>query len=492
MVKYLDFIGLSLYNDLTKKYIDNKDITNQIINEQLSGKDTLVIVPGAYNPSTGTATQTTIKVNIDNDTIKFKNVAGTYSAAEASEYNTEHAEEISAGTVQPVQEGDAKPADWKLAVADEALIQYVGGNGINVSAAVNGEKTISAVVKSGDKILSVDANGLQTTANITKITPTAYDAETGHQSGDFAARFGANVKEAYILTGINGQQIGSDSNAILIYKDASIISIDYITSYVDEESVTHKGQFLRYTYTNAQGSTETTYVDLSSIIVESEAGNGLAVADTAVDGKKALSVKIDSTTEQDGATTPAPFLSVSSAGVKVSGIKDEIAREIDAVGDADAAAGKMVIGVSIAHDGVTLDEAYIPTVSQGANTVNGSAPAAGTQQAQFSTVTISHSPSDEDDYEISHNIKTLPVANAVAPTYYTAEDDEVIAGTKNVGDLKAAGADGLVSAVDAKGYIDAQITAGTSFITNAEVESLFNGILSAGEISTIDALHTRS
>jgi hypothetical protein len=39
----------------------------------------------------------------------------------------------------------------------------------------------------------------------------------------------------------------------------------------------------------------------------------------------------------------------------------------------------MITGIIIAHDGITLQEDYIPTVSQGANTVNGAAPAAGTQ-----------------------------------------------------------------------------------------------------------------
>lgn len=104
-----------------------------------------------------------------------------------------------------------------------------------------------------------------------------------------------NVREAYVVVNNLGEQLGERIN---IYKDSTIVSIEYIPEL----------QIIRYIYINAEGQTETVDIDLSQIIIESEFADGLQVNEGVV------SVKIDPTS--DG------YISVSENGIKLSGIFD--------------------------------------------------------------------------------------------------------------------------------------------------------------------------
>lgn len=116
-----------------------------------------------------------------------------------------------------------------------------------------------------------------------------------------ASSLGTNVKEAYQLVDEDNTPVG---DTIKIYKDSSL------------KEVKLNDQSLDFTYILADGSESTVGVDVSSFLAESEFKNGLEV--NALD--HTVSVKVDAASEN--------FLSVSEAGIKVSGINDAIDNKI--------------------------------------------------------------------------------------------------------------------------------------------------------------------
>ena len=112
-----------------------------------------------------------------------------------------------------------------------------------------------------------------------------------------------NVKEAYqLVQTVNGQDTNIDVQ-IPIYKDQTLKSVELVS----EDDKKKKGQFMKYTYINADGADAIVYVDCSKLLAESEFKNGLAVSAAGV-----VSVKIDSASEG--------FLTVGEGGVKLSGV----------------------------------------------------------------------------------------------------------------------------------------------------------------------------
>lgn len=119
------------------------------------------------------------------------------------------------------------------------------------------------------------------------------------------------VKEEYALYNGDGARLG---DSIKIYKDQSLVSI----TLEDNDGSGKTGQYLKYTYIDANGITQSTYVDVSKLLVEAEFKDGLAVS-----GNGEVSVKIDDSSET--------FLTVSSEGIKLSGVQDAINSAISGV-----------------------------------------------------------------------------------------------------------------------------------------------------------------
>lgn len=135
---------------------------------------------------------------------------------------------------------------------------------------------------------------------------------------------GENVKEAYKLVDEDGTQVGETIN---IYKDSSLISVDLVDEKPAETEGAEatKGQFIKYTYVLATGVESVQYVDVSRLLVEAEFKDGLEVS-----AAGEVSVKVDAASEA--------FLSVSEAGVKLSGVQEAInaavaAKNVTASGD---------------------------------------------------------------------------------------------------------------------------------------------------------------
>ena len=179
------------------------------------------------------------------------------------------------------------PTSKKLKVADSALTQNYGD-----------EKTIHATVDS--------ANNTKTFSTLLKIVKNANPSET-------------EVKEEYYLADADGTAI-TGADTIKIYKDSHIVSITYITDSGD----THY-QNLEYKYIDASGATKTEYVDISSLVLEAEFASGLTIENHVARGV------VDPQSEKDSQNTPVDFLTVGADGFKVSGIKAEIDRKLNAV-----------------------------------------------------------------------------------------------------------------------------------------------------------------
>ena len=113
-------------------------------------------------------------------------------------------------------------------------------------------------------------------------------------TGTELSDLGTNVKEAYkFVDGANTKH----GEYVKIYKDSSL------------DSVILDGQELVFSYVLSDGSVSPVRVNISSFLAESEFKDGLQV-----NSNGEVSIKIDSTSD--------PYLTVSSNGIKLSGISD--------------------------------------------------------------------------------------------------------------------------------------------------------------------------
>ena len=275
-IKYLDLQGLTYYDGKIKQHIATKDNEIKVIND--TDDLTLVITPGST--TNGVTTSTKVKVNIDNDTI-VKNASG------------------------------------QLSVASRALTQYVGENAIDVSAvdASTNEKTISLVIKSGDQVLSQDANGLASTVKVKALTAAEISALVD----------GANVKEAYKLVGIGDAAI-TGSDIVKVYKDSALQGVSLLHASgstvptfsngtwtdIAAADQTEANLALCFAYQLADGTINVQAVPVGDFLRETEFAKGLAW--NAVSGK--VEGVVDPTSES--------FLTVGADGFKLAGVQDAI------------------------------------------------------------------------------------------------------------------------------------------------------------------------
>lgn len=180
--------------------------------------------------------------------------------------------------------------DGRLKTAEDAITTLNGDANINGS--------VKAQIKAAEDALQ---------AKIDEVSAEAKSYEMKEVTGTALTELGENVREAYQLF----ETVGSGTpapigDAIKIYKDSSLKSV----SFAD--------QTLTFTYILNTGNEDVVDIDVSSFLDENEFIDGLQVVDHKV------SVKVDSTSED--------FLTVSTNGVKLSGVQtainDTIAAEI--------------------------------------------------------------------------------------------------------------------------------------------------------------------
>lgn len=215
---------------------------------------------------------------------------------------------------------------------------------INVTPGADGTD-INVNIKEGESVIRKDGNGgLFTNIKITGATQ------------DELRRLDANVKEAYKLLDSKGGQLG---DWIKIYKDSALQKVylghvdDALAS--DSSPVVTSGTgetALCFIYYTVEGKYQLVAVNVESFLQESEFKDGLEVVDHQV------KAKIDVESEKDSQS--ASFLTVGPTGLKLSGIKEEITRKIEALDVTDAAeAGKYVSAVNETDGKVSMTRANV-------------------------------------------------------------------------------------------------------------------------------------
>ena len=232
-----------------------------------------------------------------------------------------------------------------------------------VITAVEADLTAAAVAynKTGDNVITSATNVSAAIKELDAKVAANKDAELTYKTvkltdGEVTALADANVKEAYKVVSVNnGGTETTVGDIIKIYKDSSLVSIDY-TGTNDKGK---KGQFLKYVYTLANGTEKTVYVDMSELVDQAEVENGIQ----AVGGK--LSIKL-----ADG--NEAGFLTVDANGLKLSGVQTAIDNAQKAVQDKlDAEITRATQAEEANKTAIDANAAAI-TVLNGADTVEGS------------------------------------------------------------------------------------------------------------------------
>lgn len=115
----------------------------------------------------------------------------------------------------------------------------------------------------------------------------------------------ATVKERYTLVETKNGTSTDKQVSIDIPKDSHIVSINYISTSGDPHY-----QNLEYVYVTDSGTTSTTYVDMSELVLETEFASGVTVTNHVARGV------VDPTSEN--------FLTVGADGFKLSGVQAAI------------------------------------------------------------------------------------------------------------------------------------------------------------------------
>lgn len=221
----------------------------------------------------------------------------------------------------------AAEAAKKAAESKVASVTATTGSAIEVTGTTTAPTVGLKLDKaSGNVTLSQSAAGLKASVQI----PTA--TVTGIATGDKVLGLNGTLLSStlnlkYDSTTKKIQLLGI-KNAVIAEVDAS----DFIKDgMVNTVSFDPKSKALTITF-NTDSGKETITVDLSSLVDTYTAGNGIAI------DKNAVSIKVDPTSEE--------FLSVDTAGVKISGVQSAIDAAKDAVvgEDTDTATSNTVHG----------------------------------------------------------------------------------------------------------------------------------------------------
>lgn len=203
-------------------------------------------------------------------------------------------------------------------------------NAINGLAAIarTGNASDAATTAIPSSTTSVAVTGTNAAAQIASLAQTMKTVQDNASkyklvaltSEEIAALSDANVKEAYKIVSYTGAdqqsvpvKIYKDSSLKEVYLGANTDTINASTGVITKNTVTDP-QSLNFAYQLADGTYSLVKIDVSKFLTQSEFKDGLTVS-----GNGEVSVNIDSTSDKDDENNS--FLSVSSNGVKLSGVK---------------------------------------------------------------------------------------------------------------------------------------------------------------------------
>lgn len=289
--------GAKRYADELKNQMDYTGVTtgNGVYVTNVTQSDGIVSATTAILPSvTDTKEAKKVVVSVSEDKGEISIERGTISSSAETMVLTDNADggvnfEVNIDGASIVQD----PTSKKIKVADSALTQYFGD-----------EKTIHAEVDA-----ATNKKTFNTLLQISATTP----SET-------------NVKEQYNLVNASGETVGA---TIKIYKDSSLYNV-YL-GHVDDTiagdpPVVTSGTgdtALCFIYHKEDGSYELVPVNVETFLEETEFESGVTATNHIVHGV------VDQESELD--SEDAAFLTVGVDGFKISGIKAEIDRKLDAI-----------------------------------------------------------------------------------------------------------------------------------------------------------------
>lgn len=289
----------------------------------------------------GVTDGSTIKVNVkavgDADGLKLgndglyvdltkttKSITDEIARAKGAEEANKAAIGRNTAAIETLNSAATVPGSVAKSVKDaiEALdVAQVGGTGkvITTVSETNGKISATAIDLKAENVAftpttnvagAVDVTGSNVKAAIASLAKSVKSTQNSaatYKIKKVTEGLATNVKEAYqLVQTVNG--VASDIDVqIPIYKDQTLKSVELVA----EDDKKKKGQFMKYTYINADGADTIVYVDCSKLLAESEFKNGLAVSDAGE-----VSVKIDTTSDD--------FLKVGESGVKLEGVKKAI------------------------------------------------------------------------------------------------------------------------------------------------------------------------
>lgn len=402
--------------------------------------------------------------------------------------------------ITSVSQTDGKVSASKTPIKDVKLTGYVKGSETgDIAATDDVEGALSKLenriakntVSSNDKTIAINTTGATTDLSVHIDDQTLVkDATNGTISSALKVikviptgtagtdevvdgTLGANIKEAYRLV-YNGSNtaIGKQIN---VYKDSALSRVylghvnDTINPSTGANATTGDGDTaLCFVYHKEDGLYELVAVNVQSFLQESEFSDGLQVANHVV------SVKIDADSEKDSKDTPVDFLSVSSNGIKVSGIKDEIDRKIAALDITDTAvAGQYVSAVNetdgkVAMTRANVSESVLNNYSKGSS----AGPVAATDTVNAA---ISKLENQVDVAKAAATAAHSAVEHATGNTHVTvsaSQSDSDGKVTYTVNETNIANANDLTHEIAAREAVDGQ--SGDTYTANSGVNYISN------------------
>lgn len=310
---------------------------------------------------------------------------------------------FSAATVAEIERIDATATRNKVKSTGNTIVVTEATEGTNLETNIDNKTILSnnGELKTGLKVMPLAADELE-----------------------------SNVREAFRLVDNEGRPV--DGTTIKIYKSSSLVSIELIN--VDGID------YVRITYIDNEGTTQTMDLNIQKLIFEAEFKDGLVVNENGE-----VRVKIDPTSEV--------FLTVSSEGIKVSGLQNAINTAVAAEA-ARATAAEDSISANITTLSSTTEAFSAGTVAKfelmesGWN-VPGSikhtiedafikSVAVGSSEDSNKTLMRYYNDGDEHKYYVSSNASDMYYNDLPLSTVIKNIEDEITQSSNDTDELSAA------------------------------------------------------
>lgn len=306
----------------------------------------------------------------------------------------------------PAEQGaaaaEAAQAAKDLANQKVASVTATAGSAIEVTGTANDPTVGLKLDISGNVNLSQSANGLKASVVIPK--PTVTGVATGDKVlGLSETKLSSTLNLKYDSTGKKIQLLGIN-NAVIAEIDAT----DFIKDgMVDRVEFDPDSKVLTITFNTVSGK-DAIPIDLSSLVDTYTAGNGIAIAGNVV------SVKRDTDSE--------PFLSVDTAGVKISGVQTAINTAKNAVigYDGDTATSDTVYGAKKYAD--SLAKNYATAVQGGKADTALQSITKGTDSSSYVTTMVGAKSNNSQSIATKVTVQAISTASSTAKGLAEASD----------------------------------------------------------------------